>query len=224
MAQFITIRFLSFAGFSAKKKAFAAMGKSMNEAWHADGLLFSKHVGCGAGDGFSIWPDFSLYAWIGAWDSVEKANVFFTQDARWLDFIQNADHLKGWDAEPLKGHGTWNQKQPFDFTDADTAWTGKIAVITRASIRLSQALRFWWNVPSASKHIIGRKGLVFAKGIGELPLIEQATFSVWESASDLDQFAYKSKEHAPMIKKTRKFDWYKEEMFVRLKILHEFSN
>ncbi|MEN9386260.1 MAG: hypothetical protein RLZZ185_1001, partial [Bacteroidota bacterium] len=28
-----------------------------------------------------------------------------------------------------------------------------------------------------------------------------------------------SKEHAPMIKKTRKYDWYKEEMFVRMKVV-----
>lgn len=222
MAQFITIRFIHFKGFTAKKNAFAEMGKSLNDRWDAPGLTFSKHLGCGAGNGFSVWPDFSLYAWIGIWEKEVNAIDFFERDARWLHFTNNSSEIKGWDAEPLKGHGTWNMSQPFDFSEADTLWNGKIAVITRASIRTSQALRFWWNVPGASQHIIGKKGLIFAKGIGEFPLIEQATLSVWESASDLDQFAYKSKEHAPMIKKTRKFNWYKEEMFVRLKIVNEF--
>ncbi len=222
MAQFITIRFLHFSGFSDKKSAFAEMGKSLNENWYANGLTFSKHLGCGAGNGFSVWPDFSLYAWIGVWEREEQALCFFENDARWLNFVSASTKVNGWNAEPLKGHGTWNGLQPFYFSEADTDWNGKIAVITRASIRPSQALRFWWNVPGASRHIIGKKGLVFAKGIGEFPLIEQATLSVWESASDLDQFAYKSREHAPMIKKTRKFNWYKEEMFVRLKIVNEF--
>jgi hypothetical protein len=59
--------------------------------------------------------------------------------------------------------------------------------------------------------------------VGEFPLLEQATFSLWESASNLDQFAYQSKEHAPMIKKTRKYDWYSEEMFVRMGVVKQWS-
>ncbi|MEY3855064.1 MAG: Spheroidene monooxygenase, partial [Bacteroidota bacterium] len=59
----------------------------------------------------------------------------------------------------------------------------------------------------------------FAKGVGEFPLTEQATCSLWESAAHIDAFAYKSNEHSPMIKKTRQFNWYREEMFVRMKVL-----
>jgi hypothetical protein len=55
--------------------------------------------------------------------------------------------------------------------------------------------------------------------VGEYPLIEQATLSVWESAAQLDEFAYRSRQHAPMVKKTRQYNWYREEMFVRMEIL-----
>jgi hypothetical protein len=221
--KFITIRFLKYKGFKAKRYAFSEMGRSLFLSWSAPGLVFAKHLGTGAGNGFSIFPDFSLYAWLGVWDTPESAIQFFETDARWLSMIRLSDEISGWDGEPLKGKGTWNQLSPFDFSEADADWTGSIAVITRASIRWSKALLFWWNVPSASKHLEGKEGLIYAKGVGELPLLEQATFSLWDSARRLDQFAYQSKEHAPMIKKTRKFDWYKEEMFVRMKVVKQYS-
>lgn len=217
--KFITIRFLEFKGFSAKRHAFAEMGRSLVSRWTAPGLTFAKHLGTGAGNGFSVLPNFGLYAWLGVWDSPESAHIFFESNTRWLELIAFSYEISGWDGEPLKGKGTWNQLEPFDFSDADTEWQGSIAVITRASIRWSKSLLFWWNVPSASKHLEGKQGLKYAKGVGELPLLEQATFSLWESAKNLDQFAYQSKEHAPMIKKTRKYDWYREEMFVRMKVV-----
>lgn len=217
--QFITIRFLEFNGFSAKRHAFAEMGHSLVSGWSAPGLVFSKHLGTGAGNGFSIWPNFGLYAWLGVWESPEHASEFFQHDARWLSYSSFSDQISGWDAIPFKGKGTWNSLQPFDFSNQDDSWEGPVAVITRASIRWHKALLFWWNVPSASKHLEGKQGLKYAKGVGELPLFEQATFSLWESASNLDQFAYQSKEHAPMIKKTRKYDWYSEEMFIRMRVV-----
>lgn len=217
--QFITIRFLEFGGFSAKRHAFAEMGRSLVAGWSAPGLVFSKHLGTGAGNGFSIWPNFGLYAWLGVWESSERASEFFQHDARWLAYSSRSNHISGWDAIPFKGKGTWNSLQPFDFSNQDDSWEGPVAVITRASIRWHKALLFWWNVPSASKHLEGKKGLKYAKGVGELPLVEQATFSLWESASNLDHFAYHSKEHAPMIKKTRKYDWYSEEMFIRMRVV-----
>lgn len=217
--QFITIRFLEFCGFSAKRHAFAEMGRSLVAGWSAPGLEFSKHLGTGAGNGFSIWPNFGLYAWLGVWESPEHASEFFQHDARWLSYSFPSNQISGWDGVPWKGKGTWNSLQPFDFSGSDQVWDGPVAVITRASIRWSKSLLFWWNVPSASKHLEGKQGLQYAKGVGELPLFEQATFSLWESASNLDQFAYQSKEHAPMIKKTRKYDWYSEEMFVRMRVV-----
>ncbi len=221
--QFITIRFIEFSGFSAKRHAFAEMGRSLVSGWSAPGLVFSKHLGTGAGNGFSIWPNFGLYAWLGVWESPEHAGEFFQHDARWLAYSSPSNQISGWDAIPFKGKGTWNSLQPFVFSNQDDSWEGPVAVITRASIRWHKALLFWWNVPSASKHLEGKQGLKYAKGVGELPLFEQATFSLWESASNLDQFAYQSKEHAPMIKKTRKYDWYSEEMFIRMRVVNQLS-
>ena len=42
-----------------------------------------------------------------------------------------------------------------------------------------------------------------------------ATFSLWENIDALISFACNSTEHQEAIRKTRKIDWYKEELFVR---------
>jgi hypothetical protein len=217
--KYITIRFIKYSGFKAQRAAFSEMGRSLFWGWSAPGLVFAKHLGTGAGNGFSVLPNLGLYACLGVWESAQHAERFFETDTRWLSFATASSGISGWDAIPLKGKGTWNGIQPFDFSVSDSTWTGPVAVITRASIRWYLSLLFWWNVPSASKHLEGKQGLIYAKGVGEFPLLEQATFSLWESAANLDQFAYQSKEHAPMIKKTRKYDWYSEEMFVRMGVV-----
>ena len=50
----ISIRFLSFKGFLNKRFGFAQMGISFINPWKHSGLLFSKHLGVGAGNGFSL--------------------------------------------------------------------------------------------------------------------------------------------------------------------------
>ena len=62
-------------------------------------------------------------------------------------------------------------------------------------------------------------GFRFSIGVGEVPWIKQATFSIWNSKADMKAFAYGMKEHAAVIQKTRKEDWYSEDMFTRFKII-----
>jgi len=217
--QHISLRFLKFEGFQNKRMAFAAMGHSLSNPWQADGLVFAKHMGVGKGNGFSILPDFSTYAFVGVFESAKKATSFFTTNDRWKALAALTLEINEFDGYAIKGHGTWNGKQPFEWQELPADFNGKVAVITRASIRWSQAWRFWMNVPAASKHIDQQNGLLFAKGVGELPLVEQATISIWDSIKSLEQYAYKTRQHAQMIKKTRTFNWYKEEMFIRIAIL-----
>ena len=70
----------------------------------------------------------------------------------------------------------------------------KIGVITRGKIKLSKQLEFWLNVSSASDSIKNADGVEFYKGIGELPLLSQATFSVWNIHKAISDFAFKNKD------------------------------
>jgi heme-degrading monooxygenase HmoA len=196
------------------------MGISLRQGVAAPGLCFGKMLGSGAGQGFSIWPDWGTYAWFTVWENPESAEAFWSNDPMFQDLLGYATSVYGWEARPLRGHGTWNGQQPFAFPEAGVRTAGSVAVLTRASIARKQALRFWWNVPRASRGVQDQPGLRYAKGVGEYPLVEQATMSVWNSADELDAFAYRSRQHAPMVQKTRKHQWYSEEMFIRMEVLN----
>lgn len=121
--------------------------------------------------------------------------------------------------EPIEGHGFWDGKQVFGSLPKQTSYDGKIAVLTRATIRLSKLKAFWGNVGSVATQMNGAKGFITSYGIGEIPFIKQATFSIWENKTDLKNFAYKMKEHAEVVRKTHAEKWYSEEMFVRFKVV-----
>jgi len=90
-----------------------------------------------------------------------------------------------------------------------------IAVITRARIKWKYLWAFWKDVPAASKSLEPFDARWTGKGIGEWPLIQQATFSIWENQEAMMDFAYRNPEHRKVIQKTRKLGWYSEEMFAR---------
>lgn len=121
--------------------------------------------------------------------------------------------------EALEGHGTWDGKACFGTVPKQSSYEGPIAVLTRASIRFSKLSAFWKNVDAVARQMAGADGFLFSLGIGEVPWIKQATFSIWESKEKMKLFAYQLQEHAAVIRKTRKENWYSEEMFVRFRMI-----
>ena len=79
-------------------------------------------------------------------------------------------------------------------------------------------------MPSVSKSMDNYDDLIFSKGIGEFPLLMQATFSLWSSAESMMNYAYKNPKHAEMVKKTRELDWYSEELFARFQPFYQEGN
>jgi hypothetical protein len=57
--------------------------------------------------------------------------------------------------------------------------------------------------------------LLYTKGIGEVPIIQMATFSLWKNMDAILNFAYKNEYHKKAIALTKSYNWYKEEMFSR---------
>jgi len=117
--------------------------------------------------------------------------------------------------QPIEGHGTWDGKAVFGKLPKQTEYEGLIAVLTRATIRLSKLQYFWANVDAVASQMLAAKGFVTSFGIGEVPFIKQATFSIWDSKADMKNFAYNLHQHKDVIRKTHKEDWYSEDMFTR---------
>lgn len=121
--------------------------------------------------------------------------------------------------QPIEGHGTWSGKEPFGLLPRKTDYEGKIAVLTRAAIHRKKLKRFWSHVDPVAQRMYKADGFILSYGIGEMPYIRQATFSMWQSKEAMRQFAYKLPEHADVVKKTHAENWYSEELFARFIVL-----
>jgi len=118
--------------------------------------------------------------------------------------------------EPISSHGKWAGKEPFVATAKD--WNGQVAAITRARIKWHQNFRFWSSVPPVTMSLKSAPGLISAIGIGEAPIGLQGTFSLWESAAAIREFAYKGAAHQKAIADTETYNWYSEELFARFAV------
>ena len=176
-------------------------------------------MGSGAGHGFSIVPDLTTFCLLQHWEDEASKDEFFIDNKYWNTYQARAkDHLD-LDLLPLKVRGSWDQTNPFQ-TNMEIPMDGRIAVLTRATIKKRFIAKFWSQVPSVSRPVRHAKGHIFSKGVGELPLFLQATVSVWESKKDMYNYAYRNPQHLEMIKKTRELGWYKEELFAEFLVLN----
>ena len=211
---------ISFFHFESNKFwAFKQMVEAKKFFLNNDNLSFYKILGTGGKGGF-IYPDFSVYSLLCVWKKPELLN----------DFIENSTHAKqiqnkakkrvDYIMEPIFSNGLWDNINPFKInSNRKTNYKNKIGVITRGKIKLSKQIDFWLSVSSASDAIQNAAGVEFYKGIGELPLLSQATFSVWKNSKSINDFAYKNKAHSEIIKKTRERKWYSEDLFARFEIM-----
>lgn len=185
------------------------------------GLLLYKLMGSGKQLGFNPLPDWSTYAMLKIWRNKEDAESFWTNSKLASQYKKRSSAQWSIRMQVIKSHGEWggsNIFEPYLIADISPA---RIAVLTRATIKRSKLRVFWKSVPNAQKGIFTSQKLQYTKGIGEIPFINMATFSIWDSLEALNDFAYRSKGHKQAIKLTKELSWYSEELFARFAILEE---
>ncbi len=200
---------------------FVAMAFAGRRLKSVPGLRFRKMMGAGEGIGFSARPDFGRYAFLGTWQSRDDAERFLKTSKFMALYRARASTLRTWFLQPGRSHGSWDGSDPFVAGRVTETASGPIAVMTRATINLRRAGRFWKMVAPVSKELEVAEGLVTSIGVGEAPWIRQATFSVWESEDAMKSFAYGAPRHREVIARTRKERWYAEDLFVRFTILED---
>ena len=208
-----TICSITFFEYGKDKRrwAFNQMKLAIEPLQNSEGISFFKLLGTGSGFGFSLKPDFRTYALLIVWKDKLAAKQYTLSDAYLRFNTQCKSNFTYW-MGCIQSHGTWAGKNPFTANHKHAG--GPIMVITRARVRWIKVLRFLRNVPKASRSAENAPGLIFTKGIGEWPGIEQATFSFWESLEAMQAYAYRE-EHKTIISLVKKEGWYKEELFAR---------
>lgn len=193
------------------------MGTSAPKLQQVPGLLFFKLLGSGHGRGFSIKPNLRRYGLMCTWESEAAADAFLQHSSLIQEYRWHTDEIWTTKLLPYQSHGQWDGREPFAPPLAESYSGGPIAVLTRASINWRALLGFWRFVPQTSTALDTAEGLICSIGLGELPLVRQATFSVWESAEAMKKYAYKNPLHQEVMRRTRSENWYSEELFARFK-------
>lgn len=213
-SQIVTMSFFQFKGPQSKWWAFQQMGLSPNLLQSVKGLSFSKMLGSGGGNGFQVWPNLGVYGLLGVWETEAAARAFIESHAFFLALEAHSKEQWTVFLRTATAHGTWDGANPFEgsLIMSDDV---PVCVLTRATIKMSKLAQFWRFVPQVSRSVEHQKGRLFSIGVGELPLVQQATFSLWTNAQQMKAYAYESKYHKEVIKRTRALGWYKEELFAR---------
>ena len=73
-------------------------------------------------------------------------------------------------------------------------------------------------MPSINKIFGAQRGLVFKKGLGEVPWLHQVTFTIWRDRDEMMGFAYRG-AHGAAIEKVRKGGWFSEELFAQFRVV-----
>jgi heme-degrading monooxygenase HmoA len=186
-------------------------------------ISFYKLMGTGKNGTFDKIPDLKQWAIMAAYKNETQTfsitALYGNFIDKWLSFFKCKTNT--YILQPVESHGTWDGKKPFGNLPAKSDYEGHIAVITRATIRFKKLKYFWQNVAPIANKMNSAKGFIKSYGVGEIPWIKQATFSIWQSKEDMKNFAYGMKEHAEVIQKTRKENWYSEDMFTRFRVVEE---
>lgn len=197
---------------------FAQMQRALPKFTQVQGLKFFKLMGSGGNNGFSRILNPNVYVFHGVWNSEEDAQKYFQQSAHFNEFKSRATEVYTVFMRATKSSGSWSGANPYDQTFP--IQDGKIAVITRAKIKLRYLPKFWNYVPKLSRKLEDQDGSIFSIGIGEYPWFMQATFSLWKDLDSMKAYAYQSDLHTKVIRKTRELGWYSEDLFANFSPYH----
>jgi len=200
---------------------------------HCHGLRFAKQLGSGENGGFGLKPSLSIQGLFLVFDDSSQAFDFWHSHPLAMRYKQSASECFGLIASPLRARGSWSGQRPFGLESQTNTNQSRqhtearpnepIAALTRASIRISKAAAFWSKAPAAQSSLADHPGCMLAIGLGEAPLLRQATFSVWQSDAAMDAYA-RTGARLAAIKAAGMGHFFSEDMFVRFKPLASFGS
>lgn len=178
-----------------------------------DGLEFHRVLGTGKGNDTSPSADLSRTALFLMWRDEEALRNFVGHHpiAHRMNDAPEHWHVK---LRSVGGMGAWKGRSVPEMLERGSD-SGRIAVITRAHVRMRSWRTFGTAGVPVDRSLKGAKGLLRVVGIGEAPVGMLGTFSLWQSTDHMKQWAYQSPQHQEVMRRTRDEHWYGEEMFAR---------
>ncbi len=185
------------------------------------GAVFWQLLGT-AGPGFGLRDaDLRRWALLTCWPSADRAARAddLVTVRRWERLAEESARLE---LRPIGTRGRWAGQQPFGpDTEAPEpgAVTGPVAAITRARLAGRASRAFRASVAPVAGELAASPGLRFTMGIGERPTGLLGTFSVWDGDESLRRFAHGAPAHVAVARRSRRSEWFAEELFSRFSVV-----
>jgi spheroidene monooxygenase len=214
--QSVTLSLFRFGSVPARLWAFSQMATARFALKRVRDLQTFKLCGSGTGEGFTPIPNTSVYAILGTWPDHDAARRAMLGTSVFRAYRDHADEAMTIFLTPASARGKWAGTEPF--VPQDVTLDGPIAALTRATVKPSVALKFWGQEPEISRAIGADPNVMFKIGIGEVPWMQQVTFSIWPDAETMAEFARQDGPHARAIKAVRDGGWFREELYARFRV------
>lgn len=212
----VTLSLFRFEKPLHKLWAFIMMGLARPMLYLVPNLTFWKLLGSGTGEGFTPKPNWDVYAILCVWQETTNVEQVLKDSRVFRRYREMAAENVTIHLEPYATRGEWSGQTPFQANHQRDR--GPVAVLTRATLRWRTMLQFWKQAPAISTKIGMNEDVLFKIGLGEVPLRQQLTFSIWPDIKQMTEFAHQSEPHRSAIQKVRQGDWFKEELYARFNI------
>ena len=176
------------------------------------GLCFAKVLGSGFDGGFGLRPSRTRQGLYLTFTDEACAHAFIETSPELQAYRHRARELCVALLRACSSKGRWAGTSMA--VTAQPPVTGPVAALTRASIHPRHARAFWRLSPPAEVALGQAPGCLLAVGLGEAPLLRQATFSLWTDAGAMDAYA-RSGAHQAAIAAAYGGGYFTESMFVR---------
>lgn len=181
----------------------------------APGLRWRKVLGSGYEGGFGLRPGWDRLAQFCVFDDAVSARDWLARDPSLHAWRDRAAELLWLELHAWQSRGHWAGKDlPVSISEPVA---GPVAALTRASIRPTQARAFWSHSPAAERALEKSHGCRLAVGLGEAPLLRQATFSLWDDIEAMNAYA-RSGAHLEAIRHAYREGYFSESMFARFAV------
>lgn len=181
------------------------------------GLRFGQVMGSGQGGGFGLRPSATHQGLFLVFDDDASADAFVDHSPLVAAYRARARELFSVKLRAFASRGAWGGRAPFVVDErlaAEVDAGAPIAALTRATIRPSRVFRFWRRAAPTQTSATSAPGCLLAAGLGEAPLVRQATFTIWSSVDAMDRYARQG-AHQAAIDAAYGEDFFSEYLFTR---------
>jgi len=215
--QTVSLSVFRFTRPGAMHWALWQMPLAMPKLRRLPGAGFVKTLGSGMGESFVPVPNFAVYGVLVTWPSLDHARRQVAESAIFRRYRDQAAEDFTVYLSAVSSRGRWAGVAPFDVPEGLTP-APPFAILTRASIRWWKAPAFWRHSPRIDRQTAAEPGILFKRGLGELPWVRQVTFSIWSDMEAMKSFAYRHPYHREAARLARERNWFSEELFARFRV------